>query len=190
MFLTLIETSSNQAFIFATNKLKENIGASELTYRAGTKWVLKAVHEVVSQSPDLWDEDAQTLQGNLLNPELNPPIEDPVSTGIEIIVAASGKAMLLTQDRSTAQNIIRHVTRQALEVAPGLDVCGIIQEFNWDDECIGQAVKRIHRKVESHRNQRVMPQQRFQRLPVVQACTTSGQPASGFSKVYGGKSQA
>lgn len=192
MFLTLIETSGNQAFIFATNKLKENIGASELTYRAGTKWMLEAIAAEVAGTNrlSLWTPNGKQLQRNLLDTKLNPPIESESSLGVEIIVAASGKAMLLTQDHSTAQNIIRRVTRQALEVAPGLDVYGVIQESNWDKECMGQTIEQIHRKFESHRNQRVTPQQRFQRLPVVQACTTSGQPASGFSKVYGGKSQA
>lgn len=186
MFLTLIETSSNQSFIFSTNKLKENIGASELTYRSGTQWVLAAIaHEVPGMTlAGLWTPDGNQLRQNLLDPKRNPPIEkEELSTGLEIIVAASGKAMFLSHSRDVAKNIIRQVTRRALQDAPGLNICGYTHPFNWNEECLGDAVQAIHKQFEVYRNQRRTPNQRFQRLPVVQACTVSGQPATNFSTI-------
>ena len=41
--LVLIETASNQKTIFQTNRLRENIGASGLIHRVGTRYVIEAL---------------------------------------------------------------------------------------------------------------------------------------------------
>jgi hypothetical protein len=200
MFLVLIETSGNQNYIFSTNKLKENIGASELTYRAGTSWVLEAVEKVRGASESInevgtWVEEAidnkisaNDLRKKLLDEqEWNQPIELE-NTKVEIIIATSGKALFLTKDENVAKSIIRYVTHKATRYAPGLDICGVISKsFDWGNG-LSEAVKEIYKKHEEHRTYKTSLHLRFLRLPVFDECATSGLPASinkdNFSEKY------
>jgi hypothetical protein len=169
--LVLIETSGNQRYIFSTNKLRENIGASELTYQIGTKIVLAAVGRDYDYEND---NGGSRLRQILLN---ETPIEDQTEeNAVEIIIATSGKALLLTKTPQRAREIVREVTRMALKEMPGLTVHGAIVEIS-DLVDIHDAVKRVHRKLEEIRHKIPSNQQRFQRLPFVEPCATSGLPA-------------
>jgi hypothetical protein len=121
MYLVLLETSGNQNFIFSTNKLRENIGASELTYRAGTQWVMDAVATINQwQQPKVY-LDSSSIRAALLDREFNQPISADVE--IEIIIATSGKALLLAKNKELAKQIIQAVTHKALIADPGLENC-------------------------------------------------------------------
>jgi hypothetical protein len=174
MHFVLIETSGNQKYIFATNKLRENFGASELTYLSGTQWVLEAVHSV--GGPALWNQDGAQLRKNLLNPKLNSPIEAGAS--VEVIVATSGKALLLVRNEEDARRIVRRVTRKALREGPGLDICGVIESFEWSLDNLGDVNRRVHQQFEAVHSSLQGPQMRFMRLPVVEECATSGLSAN------------
>ncbi|NJM47650.1 MAG: hypothetical protein HC860_17025 [Alkalinema sp. RU_4_3] len=177
LHLVLIETSGNQSFIFSTNKLKENVGASEATYRVCSQWVLDAVSEI-TKTKTLWDDDADQLKNNLCNSKFNPPI---TATGswVEVVVAASGKAILITRELDHAKKIIKAVTLRALKEAPGLDVCGAIEAFNWDGDIkLPEVSRRLHKKFEVVRSMRPGPELRFLRLPIVEDCRASGLPAA------------
>jgi hypothetical protein len=164
--------------------LKENIGASELTYRAGTKWILEVIGEVSSQTPlEIW-KDASRLRNLLRNEAINSPIETSDS-GVEILTAASGKALLLTQDPETAQKIIQSVTQKALIEAPGLTVSGVyVAVEDWPlVGSLATAVKAVHQKFEHARSHLPAPTGRFLRLPIIADCSASGLPASQLEQI-------
>ncbi|HEW98318.1 MAG: hypothetical protein DRR16_24310 [Candidatus Parabeggiatoa sp. nov. 3] len=172
MYLVLLETSGNQAYLFATNRLRENVGASELTYRASTQFVLKAVQEQKGPQ-NLWSDDPKKLRANISQIKTNPLI-----TEIEVIVATSGKALLLVKDREVAEHIVSSVTKQALKEAPGLDICGVISEpFDWKKDSIHEQIKNVHQQFEQVRSTRPHPRARFPSSPITALCQSSGLPA-------------
>jgi len=176
MHLVLIETSGNQNYIFSTNKLRENVGASELTWRTGAQWVLDAVSKVTGK-PNLWADDADERRRNLCNSTINVPIESGVP--VEVITATSGKALLLVDTNKAGQEIIKNVTMWALEKAPGLDICGVISKpFKWDEDVLDKIMDDARERLEQQRTLRPGPAMRFLRLPIIRDCRSSGFPAA------------
>ncbi|WP_208029691.1 Cas10/Cmr2 second palm domain-containing protein [Rhabdothermincola sediminis] len=177
MHLVLFETSGNQRYIFDTNKLRENLGASELTARAGTTWVLEAVCGLTRKTAPAPDDVGEFLQDR----ERNPPIES--GSAVEVVVAASGKAMLLTQKRDDAERLVWQVTSRAMVEAPGLDVCGVISEpFDWSTTPIHEGVTRVHHDFGSVRVGSGGPHLRFPGVPIGARCATSGLPATELDR--------
>lgn len=115
--LLLVEATGIQNYIFGSNQLVQNIGASELVQRATTDWVYEALPtscNVVRDDtdPDGWKITEQTLQGDGLL--------------AEVVYAGGGNAMILFTDTedavSGAKAFTRQLTRRVLEHAPGLGI--------------------------------------------------------------------
>ncbi|MGB9666588.1 MAG: Cas10/Cmr2 second palm domain-containing protein [Candidatus Cryosericum sp.] len=180
-YLVVLETSGNQAYVFATNKLKENVGASELTRRAGTEWVLEAVARQTGRQ-SLYRDDPVEQKKVLINPALNPHIETEGAM-VEVVEAISGKAILLVKDEKAAKAIVQHVTQKALDEAPGIDVKGAVAGFEWNEPgSVAKGLKKAYRRYEELRTSMHGPESRFLRLPFVAECASSGMPAAGVDK--------
>ncbi|HYD32701.1 MAG TPA: hypothetical protein VEB64_17810 [Azospirillaceae bacterium] len=177
--LVLIETAGNQRFIFDTNKLRENIGASELVCRAGVDYVLAAVAKVTGRPPLSVDD--------LGKPALNPPIEDGAAP-VEVVAAASGKAIVLVRDPAVGRRLVTEVTMTALVEAPGLAVRGVVSEaaipFTSAQEVHDELTRLIHRH-EALGGTLPAPELRFPGLPVTAPCVRSGLPAEEITKEEG-----
>lgn len=171
--LVLLETAANQRYIFATNKLRENVGASDLTWRAGTEYVLQALRDV--GGPALWPVGAaspERLRASLRG--YNRTASDQPL----VLTATSGKALLVVNGAGTARRLVAAATTRALRDAPGLDLQGVAVAFDWTAEPLHAVVARAHAELDRARSLRSGPEMRFGRLPLVAECRTSGLPAA------------
>lgn len=172
-YLVLLETSANQAYIYNSNKLRENLGASECTFIAGTEFVFEACNYEYPGALEIGEF--------LLDKEKNLPIEKSKSEA-EIILATSGKALVLTKSPGKAREIVRKVTKSALVKTPGLTIHGAIVEV--DDlngaQAFGKSMKEVHQKLESIRFRFPSVHERFPRTPFFEVCSVSGLPAESL----------
>jgi hypothetical protein len=114
--LMLIEVSGIQEYIFASNELKQNIGASELVRQASTDWAFDALPKPnnllcrPTNYLDLceWEVTDQSLEAEGLQ--------------AEVIYAGGGNALLLFAEEPQALAFARQLTLRALQEAPGLRV--------------------------------------------------------------------
>ena len=179
-----LETGGNQAYIFASNKLRNVVGASELLYRVGTRYVEQAVDEATGRGFSV----ARIAE--------EAPIEATQGEAIEAVIATSGKALLLARGETLAKNFVQAWSRIVVKEAPGLDAVAVYSREPVDPSLplssssknsFLQAFRETSRQMTLLRAQgQASPLARFQRLPIAAECTYSGLPAVGLETGKGG----
>lgn len=184
--LIYLETSGNQAYIFGTNRLRENVGASEVLRRAGTTLVAEAVNQVCGGGLAVPTDDAAELQHWIANQQV--ALEDQREhDAVEVVVATSGKALVFVRREETARRFVTAWSLLVTDRLLGLDACAVYTDpFDLaDPDGLAGALSEAHRRFEEARVCRTSPLARFLRLPVVAECATSGLPAASVCDEHG-----
>jgi len=129
--LTVLDTTGIQNYIFGSNKLRENIGASQLVEKATCDFVRDAL-------------DSLGLMHNLdasCKPNDAPSyrLEDNPALQVEVILRGGGNVLLLFRSRATARKLVRAYSQLLLSHAPGLEITAAHQDFDWEVNAIGGA---------------------------------------------------
>jgi len=125
--LTLLDTTGIQDYIFASNRLQENIGASELVYRATSLWAFEALEKV-------------ELSHNIQNSHsldwvfTAAAIEDDPNLQAEVIQAAGGNTVILFRDEKKSREFVSVLTLRLLKEAPGLTVLAQHAGFDFEKD--------------------------------------------------------
>ena len=158
-YLVMLQTNSNQPFIFSSPRLREQIGASfEITLLS--HWVTKEVQGLSRRNrsgkskrrTDFWVSD---------------------SSG-KVIVRFTGKE---GQPEVLAKKLITQVTRRALTDAPGLDVTGAFIETS-SGPVDPADLERLDRVFSEFSLNRRPAAARFPQFPFLQRAEESALPAS------------
>lgn len=162
---TLLDTAGIQSYVFQSNRLRENVGASYLVQQATTDWVDWALERVGIQVQD------------------SRPIEDYPEIRGEKVFAGGGNVLILFRELETAKAFTRILSRHLLLRAPGINLVVAHQPFQWDvaqfdhlAEVTDSLAKELNRKKR---------QQRFSSpllgLSVTAACRSTQLVAAGTS---------
>jgi hypothetical protein len=106
--LTLLDTIGIQKYIFTGNRLRENIGASELVERAIKQWAYELLpprHNVSDKDTGLLDNDIRV---------------DHEGVAAEVIYSGGGNTAILFKDYPAAQRFTQELSVKVLHDAPGL----------------------------------------------------------------------
>lgn len=168
--LTLLDTSGIQNYIFNSNRLQENIGASELVYRATTLWAFAALS-------DAGFKHNVEVQGNIWKINDGDIEKENSTLRAEVIYAGGGNILILFQNLDDAKNFTKRITTQVLKEAPGLTLVASHLEFEFASVQLAIARSSLLRQLAQHKQSR-LPSLPLLGLGVSAVCQSTGLPAT------------
>jgi len=167
--LTLFDTTGIQEYIFGSNQLAQNIGASELVELATGPWLVQNLESLgfshnMKWSPSKGMEYNGSKVGNV---------------DVEAIYAGGGNAVLIFAPLKDAKKFIRSHSRYVLKNARGLQLQTVFQAFEWT-ESISDVLSNLRKEAFSQKMKRPASTP-LPGLSVTASCVYTGLSATGRS---------
>ncbi|NOT61063.1 MAG: hypothetical protein HOP19_12665 [Acidobacteria bacterium] len=129
--LTMIDTAGIQGYVFGSNRLRENLGASYLVELATKAWVFQALDDVGTHNLPKVAGDAHDLNRR---PHQALQMEDGKLCA-ELIYTGGGNALILFESLNAAQRFAQLLSQRVLREAPGLElVIAHSEPFRWKSD--------------------------------------------------------
>ncbi len=136
-YLVFVETASNQTYIFGSNRLKENVGASQLVAMATEDWPFEILRNLKVNHNLL---DTFSHEHGFYNPDV---AINENTLDVEVIYASGGNFVALFRHQNLAQEFTRRLSRKVLISAPGVQLIIAHEPFNWRTQLLNEAVGNI-----------------------------------------------
>jgi hypothetical protein len=177
MQLVIVDTAQIQPYIFGSNRLRENIGASHLVAMATTDWAKDKVRAVAPKNninPD----------GTLDNTKC---IENPGDNlDAEVLYAGGGNFVALFREDDKAKAFTSELSRKALTDAPNLQLVIAQNAFDWsaDPLPLSEKVRATFKKLAEEKRSRTLSAPLLG-LGVTVMCRSTGLPAVEMAPAIG-----
>lgn len=173
--LTQIEATGIQEYIFGSNNLRQNVGASELVAEATNAWVVECLKEMKLQPNDDWNAKKLEYEWQDGRGIALPEVQ------VEVIYGSGGNALLLFKGEREALAIdfVNQLTRRAIKEARGLTLVAGHTELQWDSESLWEKHKALRQQIAASKLERP-PDVSLPGLAVTAACDFTGLPAVGI----------
>lgn len=181
--VTVLDAASIQSYIFGSNELRENIGASELVYRATRLWAFEALRDVPNLRHNI---DIGAAQADAVNVYVDGfHIEDTSDPAAEVLYAGGGNTVILFGGEGhadTAKEFVYRLSRRVLLEAPGLKLYAAHKRVDSLDkaETLIDAIDAVFRQHLPRLKDQLPGPTPLLGLSVTAACTSTGLPASEY----------
>jgi hypothetical protein len=163
---TILDTTGIQNYIFNSNRLRENIGASQLVKEVTSDWVKETLEKLgVPRS-----RQHEAIEHSNLPAEL--------------IYASGGNAQIIFREHETAIQFTRCLSRRVLREARGIQLLAAHKTFDWQHDRLCDVVEGVIKNELDHYKQTRIPSSPLLGLGVTVSCNSTQFPAIGMSKDY------
>ncbi|MDW7973028.1 MAG: hypothetical protein RMI01_07480 [Thermodesulfovibrio sp.] len=137
-YAVLLDTVSIQSFIFSTNNLKENLGASQLVKEIYEEPLFQVLREF-----------APSLSKEMLNDWKINPEREIFSSGLpfEIGYIGGGNALIFFEKEDMAKDFIKKWSLRLLTFAPSLTPASAVGEISFDEGRFANDLNNLFKKL-------------------------------------------
>ncbi|MEQ9549782.1 MAG: hypothetical protein RIM23_09205 [Coleofasciculus sp. G3-WIS-01] len=169
--VSVIDTTGIQTYIFGSNRLRENIGASYLVAKATNYWVKQVLWQRFGDN--VYIPDGNQQEKRIENDNLDA----------ELVYTGGGNAVILFKDIDCAIRFTKTLSQKILREAPGLKIVVAHSEpFEWGNK-LSKTVDSVIKKLEQKKRE-YNPSVPLLGLGVTANCLSTGLVAVDTSDHY------
>ncbi|MDX2163379.1 MAG: hypothetical protein SF162_18820 [bacterium] len=171
--LLAVDTAGIQKYIFSSNRLRENIGASHLIASVTGQWAFEAILKATSELGG--HHNILDVDGTLSDVKIEQP-----DTAAEVLYSGGGNFVVLFRNGNMQKRFVQTLSRRVLQEAPGLRLMIHSVPFVLDKDVLGEKLKQLFQEMKAKRSTEpsAMP---AAGLSVTVMCHSTALPAVGMA---------